>query len=283
MTDIDGHAEGAGGISNHRSREEGLIVYLVYSRRSCGLSIGVNLYPDRKRCNLDCRYCEVFPFGTEVGFSLAAMESGLRKAIARAKERGADIRDICFSGNGEPTISPHFAEALDAALAVRDSEVPGAELVVISNGAGLLRDGCFAHLEERVRPPASVRAWLKLDAGSADWYRRLNGGSDDEFARLTAAIRRFAGQSECTLQTMHCSVDGAAPDADELQAWATLAAQIAGSGNVRLVQIYGKARPSPHDPACQSLPLASLEERKRILEAAFKDAGLPAPPIEVFE
>jgi histidinol dehydrogenase len=115
MTNIDGHAAGGaentGGISNHRSREEGLIVYPVYSRRSGGLSIGVNLYPDRKRCNLDCRYCEVFPFGTEVGFSLAAMESGLRKAISRAKERGADIRDICFSGNGEPTISPHFEEA----------------------------------------------------------------------------------------------------------------------------------------------------------------------------
>jgi histidinol dehydrogenase len=225
----------------------------------------------------------VFPVATEVGFSLAVMERGLRKAIAAARTRGADIRDICFSGNGEPTVSPRFEEALDAALAVRDSAVPGAELVVISNGAGLLRDSCFARLEERVRPPASVRLWLKLDAGSAGWYRRLNGGSEDEFARLAEAIRRFAGRGECTLQTMHCSVDGAAPDADELRAWAALAAQIAGSGNVRRVQIYGKARPSPHDPACAALPLASLEGRKRLLEAACKAAAIPPPPIEVFE
>ena len=35
-----------------------IFVYPVISRRSQGLSIGVNLNPD-KRCNFDCVYCEV--------------------------------------------------------------------------------------------------------------------------------------------------------------------------------------------------------------------------------
>ena len=33
-------------------------VYPVISRRSCGLSIGINLSPD-KRCTFDCVYCSV--------------------------------------------------------------------------------------------------------------------------------------------------------------------------------------------------------------------------------
>ena len=38
--------------------EENRFVYPVLSRRSGGLSIGVNLNPDRV-CNFDCIYCQV--------------------------------------------------------------------------------------------------------------------------------------------------------------------------------------------------------------------------------
>src|SRR4051812_44141629 len=41
-----------------RSFEHNRFVYPVLSRRSRGLSIGVNLNPD-KVCNFDCIYCQV--------------------------------------------------------------------------------------------------------------------------------------------------------------------------------------------------------------------------------
>src|SRR5215467_13642404 len=41
-----------------RTWRENLYVYPVISRRSKGLSIGVNLNPD-KACNFDCIYCQV--------------------------------------------------------------------------------------------------------------------------------------------------------------------------------------------------------------------------------
>jgi histidinol dehydrogenase len=56
-------------VENHRSREAGCLVYPVYSRRSRGLSLGINLFPDRKVCSFDCPYCEVFPFETGFRFS----------------------------------------------------------------------------------------------------------------------------------------------------------------------------------------------------------------------
>ena len=41
-----------------RSYRENLFVYPVLSRRARGLSIGINLNPD-KVCNFDCVYCQV--------------------------------------------------------------------------------------------------------------------------------------------------------------------------------------------------------------------------------
>jgi histidinol dehydrogenase len=294
--------EYAGTVENHRGREDGLIVYPVYSRRSRGLSIGVNLYPDKKCCNFDCGYCEVFPFSGSVKFSIALMESGLRKAIAGAVAESVPVKDICFSGNGEPTLSPDFAEALLAAAAIRedaahchavrchaahchaarDNAPAKSSLVVISNGTGLLREDCFAFLENSVRPPVSAELWLKLDAGGADWYKKIDGGAID-FDRLTGAIKKFSENSAFVIQTMHCAVNGAPPPIRELRAWAELTAYIAKSGNVRLVQIYGKARPSPHDPVCAALPLASLEKRAEALKTAFKESGITDVPIAVYE
>src|SRR5208337_2924275 len=44
--------------THSRSFEDNRFVYAVVSRRSGGLSIGVNLNPE-KSCNFDCVYCQV--------------------------------------------------------------------------------------------------------------------------------------------------------------------------------------------------------------------------------
>ena len=44
--------------SHPREFEENRYVYAVLSRRAGGVSIGVNLNPD-KRCNFRCVYCQV--------------------------------------------------------------------------------------------------------------------------------------------------------------------------------------------------------------------------------
>src|SRR5215813_8926342 len=43
---------------HRRTFEDNLYVYAVVSRRSKGVSIGINLNPD-KICNFDCVYCQV--------------------------------------------------------------------------------------------------------------------------------------------------------------------------------------------------------------------------------
>jgi len=246
-------------------------VYPVYSRRSGGLSVGINLFPDRKTCTFDCPYCEVFPFAGAQAFSLSLMENALADALAGARRQGIPVRDICFSGNGEPTISPHFPAALEAAFRA----AVNIDLVLITNGTGLLRDETFELLcraGER-----GLRIWLKLDAGTPLWYQAM-ARCNIPFEQLTAKIRAFVKRAPVTLQTMICAVNGEPPPAEDARAWESLATELACSAaELREVQIYGKARPAPEDPLASALPAAFLEERAASLRAVLTAAGKETP------
>jgi len=274
-------------ISNHRQREKGVLVYPVYSRRSGGLSVGINLFPDTKNCPFDCPYCEVFPFASDAAFLPEQMESDLRAAVAAALERNVAVRDICFSGNGEPSLSSALGEALERAGRVRTELAPSAELVLITNGAGLLQPRVFSLLAEVASGPLALNIWLKLDAGTSGWYQQMNRAAIP-FEKLITKIKEFAACAPVTLQTMLCAVDGSGPPDEEAQAWETLALELAviaangKSGGIRKVQIYGKARPAPEDPKAQTLPVDYLEARAASLRRAFTEKGIAAP-VEVYQ
>jgi len=272
-------------IENHRRREKGVLVYPVYSRRSGGLSVGINLFPGEKCCPFDCPYCEVFPFSTGAVFSLRQMEEDLRAVIADAAERNIPVMDICFSGNGEPSLSGDFPEALELAASIRSELAPSAKLVLITNGAGLLQPDIFSLLRDAAANPLALDIWLKLDAGTTGWYQLIDR-SRLPHDKLVSKIKEFAALAPFTIQTMLCSIDGNAPPLDEARAWESLVVELAAIadgaavGGVRKIQIYGKARPSPEDPKAQALPIAYLEERAASLKQALDETA--QIPIEVF-
>ena len=247
--------------NDHREREKGVLVYPVYSRRSGGFSIGINLFPDKKLCSFDCPYCEVFPFSTNAVFSQEQMEDDLVTAIADSLERDIPIRDICFSGNGEPTMSPDFPEALKRVSAVRSDMAPSGNLVLITNGSGLLDGRLFSQLGDAASGSPGLDIWLKLDAGTPEWYKKMSR-SDIPFEKLIEKIKEFTACAPVTIQTMICSVDGEGPPPEEILAWEKLIVELAAAAKQLFkVQIYGKARPSPEDPLCAALPVKCLEER----------------------
>ncbi|GHT78617.1 hypothetical protein FACS1894130_05530 [Spirochaetia bacterium] len=270
-----------GPVENHRGREEGAIVYPVYSRRSKGLSVGVNLFPNRKVCSFDCPYCEVFPFAQDIVFSVEVMERALKAAIANARAENIPVRDICFSGNGEPTMSPHFAAALEAALRIRDEHAPDAALVLITNGTGLLNDRTFDLLRRFAAGPAALAIWLKLDAGTPDWYAAMDR-SGVPYDTLISRIQHFVTLAPVTIQTMLCAVNGKAPPEAEAAAWEHLLTELAAAGKIRNIQLYGKARPAPEDPLAEALPASYLEHRAVSLRAALAGVNRDTIPVEVF-
>jgi histidinol dehydrogenase len=266
-------------VENHREREKGILVYPVYSRRSGGLSIGINLFPDKKQCPFDCPYCEVFPFSGDFGFSLDQMEKDLCIVIDEANKKNVPVKDICFSGNGEPSLSPFFDEALKSAYKIRKAKAQSANIVLITNGAGLLNKQIFNFLQEAV-PLFDLDIWLKLDAGTPQWYEKINRSSVP-FTELITKIKEFVSLAPVTIQTMLCAVGGESPSGEEEQEWEHIALELAANGNIRKVQIYGKARPAPEDPKTQPLPAEYLERRAVSLQNVFTKNSIHVP-VEIY-
>jgi len=279
-------------ITNHREREKGVIVYPVYSRRSAGLSIGINLFTDKKFCPFDCPYCEVFPFSSKAKFSLEQLNDDLRRAILDAQEQNTLIKDICFSGNGEPTLSPAFPDSIKLAEEIRSQMSPSAKLVVITNGAGLLQPQIFSLLKEYALIP-TTDIWLKVDAGTQDWYNKIDRCAIP-YEKLITTIKKFVLCSPVTIQTMLCAINGEQPPQAEKQTWEELICELAKNtekeannigGNIksgiRKIQLYGKARPAPEDPLASSLPADYLETRATSLRRIFIEKNTSIP-IEVY-
>ena len=104
-------------------------VYPVLSRRSGGISVGVNLNPD-KICNFDCVYCQVDRRSAaetkfvelnqllaELRHTLEVIASGeiyQTVKFAQTPESLRRLNDIAFSGDGEPTTYQNFDELVEA-------------------------------------------------------------------------------------------------------------------------------------------------------------------------
>lgn len=288
-------------------RGDPAIVYAVSSRRAGGLSVGVDLFPDGKRCSFDCPYCEVFPSTGDLRapFTLAAMETALRSTLRQLRDDGTAVRDICFSGSGEPTLSPDLPAALEVAARLRAEEVPGAKLVLITNGSTLNDPRLAALLANAASTTASadvhgalsgigLETWIKFDAGTEAWYRKIDR-APLPFAPVIAGIRSFVSRAPAVIQTMLCAIDGAPPPAEEAAAWLERAEEFARLGDnstsgVLRFDLYGKARAAPEDPKASPLPLAALEERAAALRTLLRRPRLGKslaedrriPPVRVF-
>ena len=122
--------------THSRSFEDNRFVYAVVSRRSGGVSIGVNLNPE-KYCNFDCVYCQVdrtihggkvlrridLPqLADELDEMVDLIVSGRLFESPRFSTTPAEYRrlnDIAMSGDGEPTASPIFDEVVELCTDLR--------------------------------------------------------------------------------------------------------------------------------------------------------------------
>ncbi|HUW41907.1 MAG TPA: hypothetical protein VMV90_12945 [Rectinemataceae bacterium] len=275
-------------VSEHRlDREAGRLVYPVISRRSGGLSVGVNLFPDLKTCNFDCPYCEVFPFPEARPFSLARFEAELGEFLDEgwaASWAPETVRDICISGNGEPSLSPLLEEAAALCAAARGREpelLGGARLVLITNSTGFLSErgrGLLGRVQD-----LGFEVWAKLDGGTQAAFERMSR-SPYRLADVVEGLRVYAAKRPLVVQTMLCEVEGVPPGDGEMAAYARTIAELRRSGaRLSSIQLYTLARPASGGE-CRALDDAEMLRLARILGLALESAFAEGPrlPIELF-
>lgn len=264
--------------NHHEEREAGFLAYPVISRRSGGLSLGVNLFPDRKRCNFGCLYCEVLPFRTETRFSIARLAEELDDFFDLRQEKefaGFPLRDITLSGNGEPTLSPALPDALELMARVRRMRLkPDVKLVLITN-ATRLGEPSLAGLLGRYVDAEGLEVWAKLDAGTEAGYRLIDR-SEVPFDTVLSGLASFSRQHPVVIQTMAARVGGVSFADTELGAWIGRVGDICrAGGKIAAIQLYTKARPSALEGA-EALSDAELREIARRTAAAFPSIPVAA-------
>ena len=287
-------------IRDHRRQwRDCRYVYPVISRRARGLSVGVNLNPD-KRCTFSCRYCQInrtlsrnladvdlARLGEELAAALDEAASGRlwgEPRFAAMPEEMRRINDIAFSGDGEPTCLPAFDEAVSAAAQAKAAaSLDEVKIVVITNASRLESPQVARALP--ILDANNGEIWAKLDAGTEDYFQQVNrpqpGLTLNEIVSAVAAVARGR---PIVIQTLFLRLEGAAPPPEEIEAYCRQLHRILDSGGrIRLVQIHTIAR-SPADAAVSALPDEQLDAIAAVVRTEVRDVhvetyyGADVPP-----
>ncbi len=269
-----------------RSFETNRFVYPVVSRRSAGVSLGVNLNPD-KVCNFDCIYCQVDRVSTsetrfvgrdqllaELDHMLSLVTSGELFEHTRFRDTPAPLRrlnDIAFSGDGEPTTYRDFDEIVAACADVkRRHGLHDVKMVLITNASMFHRPAVQRGLAILDQNQGEI--WAKLEAGT-DAYYHLIERTTIPFQRILDNITAAAHVRPLVIQSLFMRVDGVPPSDVELTAFCDRLNEItAAGGKLALVQIYTVAR----RPAESNVTPLTDAEVDAIVELVRTRTGLPA-------
>jgi wyosine [tRNA(Phe)-imidazoG37] synthetase (radical SAM superfamily) len=273
---------------HRRNFQDNLYVYAVVSRRSKGVSIGVNLNPD-KICNFDCIYCQVdrktAPVVHEVNMTrlreeLEAMLDLVVTGDLFEMERFRDtptalrrLNDIAFSGDGEPTTFPEFPEAVRMAAEIKERRgLADVKLVLITNATMFHKPSVHEAL-------AMLRAnngeiWAKLEAGTEAYYRQIDR-TTIPFQRILDNITAEARRAPLVIQAMFLRMHDQPPSEEELAAFCDRLNEITrAGGKIELVQVYTVARVPAEDYVG---PLSRVEV-DHIVDLVKRRTELPAEP-----
>lgn len=284
-------------FADHGRRFEDFIcVYAVISRRSRGLSIGVNLNVDQV-CNFDCVYCMVnrvearpchalaFPAPPEERgpgervVSLLRLREELTAMIGRVVDGSlwrqppfADVEpsyrrlnDIAFSGDGEPTACPRFDEAVRLVIDVRQSfGLDDVAIVLITNATLLDRPKVRAALA-MLDLAGRFEVWAKLDAGTQSYFEAVDR-SAVPLDRVLANIADCGRARPIVIQTMLLKLHGQPMPAAEFDAYVARLADLRRAGcRIDRVQLYTIARRTaePYATALETPLLQGYVEKLR--------------------
>ena len=266
-----------------------MYVYPVVPRRAKGLSIGLNVNPD-KRCTFSCLYCQINRnirrelhsvdldvLRKELHEALSAAVSGdiwSEPRYAPTPQNRRRINDIAFSGDGEPTCLVNFDEAVAVAAQVKaEFSCDDVKIVVITNSTQLDQPQFQRAL--KILDANNGEIWAKLDAGTDEFFQRVNRPDPSiSLQQIVENIKAISRIRAVVIQTLLFKIEGNPPPKAEIDAYCARLGEIIDSGGrIKLVQLHTIAR-SPQDRSATALSDTELDAIAESIRSALPEVNL---------
>lgn len=269
-------------IHDHSRELSGLkYIYSVVSRRAGGLSIGINLNVNNA-CNWQCIYCEIpnLTRGSPPPIELDVLENELRLFLhdiihGDYMERNVAIedrhlKDIAFSGNGEPTSAAEFPQVILIVKKILQEFdlLHKIKIRLITNGSLMHEASVLKSIE--MLEEINGEVWFKVDAATEETIKTINQVNLKP-NQILERLLNTANICPTFVQTCIFMINGKSPDDKDIDAYIELINK--AKKIIKGVHLYGLARPSLQ-PRARDLGRISEEELKNI---AKKLIGLNIP------
>jgi wyosine [tRNA(Phe)-imidazoG37] synthetase (radical SAM superfamily) len=213
-------------------------------------------------------HLDVDLMATELKHTLAFVHEGHLRERPWYKTLPDDLlnlRHVALSGDGEPTLSESFPEAVQSIVHVRAlGGFPFFKLVLITNGTGLDLPRVQHSLRYFTRHD---EIWVKLDGGTQAYLNKVNR-TKVRLEKVLANILMIGRERPIVIQSLFPSINGEDPPEEEIEKYAKRLNALKEAGaQISLVQIYSATRPAPH-PECSHLRLKALSQIARTVRHA---------------
>lgn len=234
-------------------------VYPVLSRRSGGVSLGINLNTNNA-CNWRCVYCQVEgltrgkPEIIDLDLLLLELDSMLDQIInanllAQLSSSDCHLMDISLSGNGEPTLAREFYQVVAIIVKLyKKYNLSGYEkdkhhknpvkLVLITNGSGVNKKEVIKALDLLQLNNGEV--WYKIDSVIAEKIKAINQ-IDLSITSIKQKLLLAAEHCKTYIQTCIFCSNGQLPDNNEIEEYIKFVTAV--KEKIAGVLLYTVARP----------------------------------------
>ncbi|MDR1270675.1 MAG: radical SAM protein, partial [Planctomycetaceae bacterium] len=239
-------------------------------------------------CNFSCVYCQVLAENLKnsarkdnsaTSIDLNLLELELRELagmvndgslfrdtwLSHTPPEKQILRDIAFSGDGEPTLSLQFPEAVSRVTAVRrELCTESTKIVLITNASTLHIESIRNTLKTLLANNGEI--WAKLDAGTPAYFRTISR-STIPYEKILTNLTEFSKTNPIVIQSCFTLLHDKEPDDEEIRQYAE---RLKLMKQIQRVQIYTVARQTPESWV---LPLSN-EQLDKISETVRKLTGL---------
>ena len=269
-------------IHDHSRELSGLkYIYSVISRRAGGLSIGINLNVNNA-CNWQCIYCEIpnLTRGSPPLIELDVLENELRLFLhdiihgdymqKNVAIEDRHLKDIAFSGNGEPTSAAEFPQVILIVKKILQEFdlLHKIKIRLITNGSLMHEASVLKSIKMLEKINGEV--WFKVDAATEETIKTVNQVNLKP-NQILERLLNTANICPTFVQTCIFMINGKSPDDKDINAYVELINK--AKKIIKGVHLYGLARPSLQ-PRARDLGRISEQVLKNIAKKLI-DLNIP--------